>query len=287
MSVEEVPMSMIQQMKKRISVRTYKEEFLHPELKEKLNLAFKDNQGPFGGAVRFEFVERELAQKEGNIKLGTYGIIKGASSYVVAAIPEGKRDLEDFGYVLEKLILYATSLGLGTCWLGGTYTKNEFSKAIGLQAGEIMPCITPIGYPHQKRSLLESAMRLAAGSKNRKPWQELFFNQALGRPLTEAEADNYATPLEMVRLAPSASNKQPWRIIMAQGRAHFYLQRTKDYGKGLGFDIQRVDMGIAMCHFELAAKELGLPGQWQIIESKADAAESTIPPGTHYIVSWV
>ncbi|WP_019850422.1 nitroreductase family protein [Desulfitobacterium sp. PCE1] len=286
MSAEEVHISMIQQMKRRISVRTYQEELLDPELREKINLAFRDNLGPFGGTVRFELIERELAQKDANVKLGTYGVIKGASSFIVAVIQEGSRDLEDFGYVLEKFILYATSLGLGTCWLGGTYTKSEFSKAIGLKGQEIMPCITPIGYPSQKRSLLESAMRLAAGSKNRKPWKDLFFNQDFEQPLTELEADNYATPLEMVRIAPSASNKQPWRIVMDHGKFHFYLQYAKDYGKMLGFDIQRVDIGIAMCHFELAVKELGLSGKWQIVKPSAEAEKITIPPNTKYIVSW-
>ena len=26
--------------------------------------------------------------------------------------------------------------------------------------------------------------------------------------------------------------------------------------------MQRIDMGIAMCHFELTLREMGLPGQW-------------------------
>jgi len=60
----------------------------------------------------------------------------------------------------------------------------------------------------------------------------------------------------MVRIAPSASNKQPWRIVKIEGAWHFFLERTKGYGDGIIFkllklaDIQRLDMGIAMCHFE-------------------------------------
>lgn len=32
-------------------------------------------------------------------------------------------------------------------------------------------------------------------------------------PLEKEEAGNYEAALEMVRIAPSASNKQPWRIL--------------------------------------------------------------------------
>ncbi|MBI5957943.1 MAG: hypothetical protein HY866_04360 [Chloroflexi bacterium] len=48
---------------------------------------------------------------------------------------------------------------------------------------------------------------------------------------------------------------------------HFYLQRTKGYNHSLFFrmlrleDLQRVDMGIAMSHFELTSSELVLRGR--------------------------
>lgn len=286
MPVQDSQLSMIENMKKRISIRTYKKESLPLPLKEKMELDFENNQGPFGGVVRFKLIEKELTQRAEGVKLGTYGVIKGASTYVVAVIPKGKRDLEDFGYVMEKFILKATSLGLGTCWLGGTFNKGEFSKAIAQKEEEILPCVTPIGYPAEKRSLLETVMRLGAGSRHRKSWQEIFFQKKFGPPLLEDEAGEYVTPLEMVRIAPSASNKQPWRIIMDQGKFHFYLQPTKGYSKILGFEIQRVDMGIAMCHFELAAQELGLKGKWIIDNSQLRNKEFAIPSETKYVVTW-
>lgn len=269
--------------KNRVSVRTYLEKPLSREIKESLRGFFSILKGPFGGAVRFDLIERDLALKESNAKLGTYGVIKGASTYIVAVIEKADKDLEEFGYTLEKLILYATSLGLGTCWLGGTFKKSEFSKAIEQKEHEILPCITPIGYPSARRSLLDSAMRFTAGSKKRKPWGELFFNSDFNHPLSESEAGNYLTPLEMLRLAPSASNKQPWRIIKDTNKCHFYLQHTKGYEKILAHDLQRVDIGIAMCHFELTAKELGIDGSWQI----SDPGNITTPQDTEYSVSWV
>ena len=96
-------------------------------------------------------------------------------------------------------------------------------------------------------------------------------------------------PLEMVRKAPSASNKQPWRIIKDQNTWHFYLMRTPGYldNRYLKImkieDLQRVDMGIAMCHFELTTRELGLPGDWTILKSRVDQPG----PVGEYLVSWV
>jgi|SRR5680860_137773 len=270
-------------IKKRLSVRTYIAQPLPPEIIETVREFFSNLRGPFGGAVRFELIERHLALKESNAKLGTYGVIRGATTYVIAVVEKADKDLEDFGYTLEKQILYATSLGLGTCWLGGTFKKSEFGKAIEQKNHEILPCITPIGYSSRKKSLIDSAMRYVAGSKNRKSWDELFFNCDFSHRLPKSEAGKYVTPLEMLRLAPSASNKQPWRIVKDKNKSHFYLQHTKGYAKLMAYDLQRVDMGIAMCHFEMTAQELGLDGKWQI----SDPGDISTPQDTEYVVSWI
>jgi hypothetical protein len=45
--------------------------------------------------------------------------------------------------------------------------------------------------------------------------------------------------------------------------------------------LQEVDMGIALCHFELAAQELEIRGSWKVAKPAFDA-------GTlEYVVSWV
>jgi hypothetical protein len=91
----------------------------------------------------------------------------------------------------------------------------------------------------------------------------------------------------MVRIAPSASNKQPWRVVKDGQRWHFYMQRTPGYREDplkifLGLcDLQRLDLGIALCHFEFAAKEAGLTGHW--VEDRPDIAPLA---QTEYIASW-
>lgn len=276
--------SMAELIKARRSVRGYMPKALDTEVKSKIQDYIKTLKGPFNAGVRLQLVEESSILEESGGKIGTYGLIKGANTYI-AAIMENNRPngLEEIGYILEELILYATSLGLGTCWLGGTFNRGQFAKHLHLAEDETLPIVTPIGYPKEKLSLMDKAVRFAAGSNNRKPWDELFFNSSFSTPLTKEDAGNYAGPLEMVRLAPSASNKQPWRIVRENKQWHFYLKTSKGYGESLGFNIQRVDMGIAMCHFQLMAEELSIKGKWQHEIPKDLAATEDMK----YIITWI
>jgi hypothetical protein len=163
------------------------------------------------------------------------------------------------------------------------FKRSAFARKIGLTADEVMPAVSPVGYTAQKKTLTDSLFKFLARSKTRKPWQELFYSNDFNTPLTKSDVERYATCLEAVRLAPSASNQQPWRILREEenNTFHFYLRRTKMYAKAIKrIDLQKVDMGIAMCHFELLAKELGLKGNWQQqgIRISSDDKE--------YITSW-
>ena len=61
----------------------------------------------------------------------------------------------------------------------------------------------------------------------------------------------------MVRFAPSAVNKQPWRIIAVGDRYHFYEKKDNGYvGEATG-DLQKIDVGIALCHFVMGFEEQG------------------------------
>jgi hypothetical protein len=269
-------------IKTRISIRTYEPTRLEQNLKKNLNDYLETVKGPFAGKVRFKIIDSNAALNS-NIKLGTYGIIKGSSSFVVSAVEEGDMNLEELGYELESFVLYAASLGLGTCWMGGTFKRSEYAKALELKEGELLPIVTPIGYPAKSEGLVGTVMRRLAGSRNRKPWEELFFNSRFDNKLSKSEAGIYAEALEMVRLAPSASNKQPWRIVCDNDKLHFYLQHTKGYSSALGFDMQRIDIGIAMCHLDFTLKEAGIEGNWE--KSKPEIKDMN--ELSEYVVSWV
>jgi nitroreductase len=260
-------------VRRRCSWRTYDGEPLADGKRAALG-AFMDWLGPppFGSRTRFALVDAPPGSTE--VK-GTYGVIRGARTFIVGAVADGPRALVDFGHHMELIVLRATDLGLGTCWLGGTLRRDAFGSAIGARPGELVPAVSPVGVPVQRRGLVDSAFRMMAGSKSRKPWEELFFDGRLGAPLTEAAAGDLAVPLETVRLAPSASNKQPWRVVLDGGDAHFVLARTKGYAGMVAVDLQLLDMGIAMCHFDLAARSQGLEGDWESRSVSLDLPERT------------
>lgn len=276
--------SAIEVIKKRVSVRSYAETQVE-ETKRKQLTAFMDSniEGPFGNDVRFLLLDLNEAERSEIKSLSTYGIIQNARLFIVGTVKNHPKAMEDFGYCMEKNILEATSLGLGTCWLGGTFTRSSFARKIGLSEDELLPAISPLGYAKGRKTPLEKMMRMIAGSKTRKPWNELFFVENTSKFLSKDIAGDYAVSLESVRQAPSASNKQPWRIIKDAGKNdyHFYLKRTTGYSKLFGsIQLQNIDMGIAMCHFELAATELGLTGEWTDRLPELDAGDM------EYIVSW-
>lgn len=262
--------SVIEMMEKRKSVRTYEPLPISEEVRNsvKAYLAEEENlRGPLGGRAHIEWVPAKGTDSGKGIKLGTYGVIQNPQAYLVGRIRNDSQGLMEFGYIFQKLILHATALGLGTCWIGGTFSRNSFAREIELAQDEIIPCITPVGYARQKQRLLDSTMRYVVKADHRKPWQELFFDAAYGTPLLPEHAGSLAAPLEMVRLGPSASNKQPWRLVISPDRRqiHFYLLPNPNYGGNkIGFEMQRIDIGIAVCNFDLACRELGIAGVWSV-----------------------
>ncbi len=273
----------------RYANRTYRKEPISGEQRDLLEEYLARNaSGPFGGTARFKLIAATEEDSASLKDLGTYGIIKNPAGFIVGAIGASDRYLEDYGYLLEGIVLHATGLGLGTCWLGGTFRKSGFGRAIFLKEGESLPAVIATGYSADRPGLLDSIMRFGAGSKHRKPWEELFFSGDFGSALTEESAGAYRVPLEMLRRAPSASNKQPWRVVRERDRNlfHFFLERTKNYyrnWKTVGMeDLQRVDMGIAMYHFEVAAAELKLKGAWVVEAPKTDLSAG----GREYIATW-
>lgn len=85
----------------------------------------------------------------------------------------------------------------------------------------------------------------------------------------------------MVRLGPSAVNKQPWRAVVMNDTVHFYLKRNKDFAIGQHGDMQKIDVGIALCHFDLAAQEAGLNPQFRLCDPALPLED-----GMEYIASY-
>jgi hypothetical protein len=276
-------------IRRRFSCREYRKRPLAKQVRRRLqDFLFSPPRGLWGTPVRFR-LEAATEQDPQSLRgLGTYGFIRHPPAFILGASRHAEKDLEDFGYAMECIILFATELGLGTCWLGGTFTKSRFARRMGLRADETMPAVVSVGAIAAQSPARRLVMARRPAEARRLPWERIFFNGDFDTPLLAGDAGAFVTPLEMVRIAPSASNQQPWRIVRQGAGWHFYMRRTRGYSDGLGFklvglaDLQRVDIGIAMSHFELSCQELKLGGEWAVQDPAIP-----LPDGlTHYVVSW-
>ena len=241
-------------VRERRSVRTFDGRELTAEDKEKLCTFIETIDNPYNLSVEFKLLE----------KMGC-PVVVGTELYVGAKMKDAPHLNEAFGYAFEKLVLYAQSLGIGTVWIGGTMDRGAFEKAMELGEDEVMPCVSPLGYPAKKMSLRESMMRKGVKADDRLAFEDIVYWNDFEQPMTTDAAGKLLLPLEMVRLAPSAVNKQPWRMVVMDDIVHFYLQRSKNFIGGK-LDMQKIDMGIALCHFELMAKELGICTEFTVVE---------------------
>ncbi len=238
-------------IRNRRSVRTYDGRGLDKNDLEKLTSFAQTIENPYKIPVDFKLMNAKEHGLNCPVTVGTDlfvgGKIKCTDNASVA-----------FGYSFEMFVLYAQSIGIGTVWLGGTMNRSAFEQAMELDADEIMPCASALGYPAKKMSLRESMMRKGVKADERLPFEELFFDGSFDTPLTKEKAGQWTEALEMVRLAPSAVNKQPWRVVVADNAVHFYLKRSKGFTRTSTLDMQMIDIGIALCHFDLTAKENNL-----------------------------
>lgn len=264
----------------RYSVRNYDNKEIGLDTVNEIKSFIESLENPFGKKVNFHFLNNE--QMKDQEKLGTYGVIKGARQYIGSTIKLEEMALEALGYEFEALILYLYNLDIGTCWLGGTFNRSAFSKAMNLDQDAIFPIMTPYGYIADKKHIKEIAMRKLVKADHRKEWRELFFKDDFRSVLSEEEALDFRFPLEMIRLGPSASNKQPWRVVVSDNSCHFYEYKEPKYSDRFPYDIQRIDMGIAAAHFDFAVKEKGLKGRFNT--SCKHSIE--VPKNIEYVFSW-
>ncbi len=273
--------SILHMIRNRSSIRTFSTEPVPKETVEELReLVSREDRGPFGNVCRFGLLDPTIHPFVDLGSLSSYGVIKNPYGYLVGAVQKADRSLVDFGYLFQRVLLEATKRGLGTCWLGGTFRPEKVASYFPLRAGEMIPAVSPFGIPAEKRSIIDGFLRWGASSKLRKPWGELFYH-ASGNPLQEGEVPLLQDALEAVRLAPSAMNRQPWRVAIEGNRAHFYLDTRGEKKSPVRY--AELDLGIALYHFEAVCREQGNEGRWGFDPPHLTFA----PPEWEYITTWL
>ena len=267
-------MNTLEAIRSRRSVRTFNGTALSPEDGKKILDFAETAENPYGLPITWKILD---ARKHGL----NSPVIVGTDTYIAGKMGRVPHAEEAFGYSFEKIVLFSEALGVGTTWIAGTMNREAFEQAMEVSAEEVMPCVSPLGYPAERMSLRETMMRKGVKADSRFEFEELFFDGSFDKPLTKDGAGKLFDALDAVRLAPSAVNKQPWRCVCREDKVHFYEKRSKGYVSENGWDIQRIDMGIALCHFELAAAESGIGVSFE----RKDPA-LPLPDDMQYIASW-
>ncbi len=176
---------------------------------------------------------------------GLKGNIKGTNVYaVIVAKKDTPPELE--GYMGEALVLEATRLGLGTCWLGAGFNPDIVNKNVQLQNDEQIHCVIAIGqaqfpaFNPKRRSLVQVCKMDEQAIAALGPWQ--------------------LPAVENARLAPSAINQQPWNIEV-DATSLSVLERRVLIGKYAG-----IDRGICMLHAAVGANSVQRNVLWKKVD---------------------
>ena len=145
------------------------------------------------------------------------------------------------GILGESFVLEATALGLGTCWVTGSYRRKNL--AVPVAGNEAVLCIIAVGKP---------AAPLAAPASRQRKSPEHFC-----RGNFRAWPEMLQSAASLVQLAPSAMNMQPW-ILSLGPNSEFILDAN---------DRALLDAGIALCHAELA---LDTPHTWHFGATRSE-----------------
>ena len=235
-------MEILEAIKERRSLRTFSGKLPSDEVMTRIKA---DISSAGGQGYRIVLIESEISPH-----IGTYGVIRNAPAWLALITDGSAKSTLCCAMEAEKIVLDMTAAGLGSCWLAGTCKSKDIEKAVKLSKGEKVVAVIPFGIPADHKRFIEVLQGSMVRSRSRKPFEKLF-------SLSADAPQCYSQILEAVRLAPSAANAQPWRIIVdSSGNATFTSATDNAY--------TMLDMGIALSHFTLAASALGVKGHLAI-----------------------
>ena len=179
----------------------------------------------------------------------SYGLFSGVRNYLgLIAYGNDTASYEHLGYYGEAWILRATMLGLGTCWVGGTFNRGLIPFA--LSDDKKIICTIPFGYVSDEPSGREKLIKRFTG-RSSKTIEEMVSQESDELP------DWFNAGMEMVQRAPSASNKQPVLFTYKEAVASASVSHASDQildsslFPAVTNEMLALDFGIAKLHFEI------------------------------------
>jgi len=163
-------------------------------------------------------------------------LVQAKAPHYLAVFSEAKDGHStNVGFMLQQMDLIFSAVGIGSCWQGIPRPTKEILKS----------------------SKLEFVILLAFGKPKERLHRESvleFQRKPLGEITDVKGADEL---LEPARLAPSAMNRQQWFFTGNAGTIHAYRAKSNFLTALFLEKMDKVSMGIAVCHVWIAGKHFG------------------------------
>ena len=241
----------------RRSTRSYELRPVEPETMARL----KDFAGrmpvPFEHSVNIRFFAAKPTRR-------LYGnTVTPPPDHAAFMVHTDEVSVSKAGFVGEMLILYATSLGLATCWYGH-FSQAELEKLMphsteqsateppnrpreeGQPPEERAICITPFAYRREDGLRIYDRISSALMSHRRKALRDLLLDGVTEESLTP----DVLYALELARKAPSAANGQYWRFNVSPDCRTVSIAMPVGHRRTM-WKHPNLDIGICACHFWL------------------------------------
>ena len=242
---------------KRRSVKRYDLTPLDEEALEEISNQLK-NLKPMYDDIKTEVKILPLEQVEAKKK-------KKQAPHYMAIFSEPKGDyLVNAGYMLQEMDLFLSGNDIGSCWLGSPRPNEDVLKNSDLEFVIVMA----FGNPQKPEEL----HRNSASDFKRKSLDEISNIKGLDEVL------------EVVRLAPSSGNSQPWFFTGDENIIHAYGAKpyaVKEHKAAKVKKYNTISMGIGLYHLQVALEHFGKKVQIVFDEN----AKSNPPENYDYVVS--
>jgi nitroreductase len=207
---------------------------------------------PLYGDIKIEM--KLVSQKD------VKGLLKVKAPHYLVVFSETKDGyLTNGGFMLQQMDLFFSANGIGSCWQGMPKPTKEILN----------------------NSKLEFVILLALGKPKERLHRESV-SEFKRKPLGEiTEIQGAKELLEPARLAPSAMNRQQWFFTGSASTIHAYRVKSNFLTAFVLDKMDKISMGIAICHMWIAAKHLG-----KEVEFLSDKEAQNNPPAGHdYVVT--
>ncbi|WBW97458.1 nitroreductase family protein [Oceanirhabdus sp. W0125-5] len=163
--------------------------------------------------------------------------------YIIITSEKKEGYLENVGFAFEEIVLQLTCMGIGTCWIGAPFDRKMVKDMIQIDDNHEPVLLISLGEPEDFFSMYVNDI----SEYKRKPFEKVVSGEL--DPIFE-DVFHY------VRVAPSATNSQPWIYQKEEGEIKaFCIERKNKLTKAIYNQLNLIDMGISLFHLKVGLEK--------------------------------